>query len=47
MFGMGATVHIKPITLEEARKLVDAETRVSATRVSHDRLARIQFPRCP
>jgi hypothetical protein len=44
MFGTGATVHIKPITLEEARELVDAETRVSATRVSHDRLARLQFP---
>jgi hypothetical protein len=44
MFGTGATVHIKPIALEDARKLVDAETRVSATRVSHDRLARIQFP---
>lgn len=44
MFGTGATVHIKPITLEEARKLVDAETKISATRVSHERLARIQFP---
>jgi hypothetical protein len=44
MFGTGATVHIKPITLEDARKLVDAETRISATRVSHDRLARLQFP---
>jgi hypothetical protein len=44
MFGTGATVHIRPVTLEEARKLVSADTRVSATRVSHDRLARIQFP---
>jgi hypothetical protein len=44
MFGTGATVHIKPMTLDEARKLVNAETRVSATRVSHDRLARMQFP---
>lgn len=44
MFGTGATVHIKAITLEEARELVDTETRISATRVSHDRLARVQFP---
>jgi hypothetical protein len=44
MFGMGATAHIKPITLDDARKLVDAETRISATRVSHDRLARLNFP---
>jgi hypothetical protein len=44
MFGTGAAAHIKPITLQEARKLGDAETRVSATRVSHDRLARIKFP---
>lgn len=44
MFGTGATVHIKPITLDDARKLVDAETKISATRVSHERLARLQFP---
>lgn len=44
MFGTGATVHIRPITLEEARKFADADTRISATRVSHDRLARSQFP---
>jgi hypothetical protein len=44
MFGQGATVHIRPISLEEARKLVSEDTRVSATRVSHDRLARLQFP---
>jgi hypothetical protein len=43
MFGTGATVHIKAITHEDARKLVDAETKISATRVSHDRLARLQF----
>jgi hypothetical protein len=43
MFGQGATVHIRPITLEEARKLVDEDTKISATRVSHDRLARIHF----
>ena len=44
MFGQGATVHIRPTTLDEARKLVDEGTRISATRVSHDRLARLQFP---
>jgi hypothetical protein len=44
MFGQGATVHIRPITIEDARKLVDEDTKISATRVSHDRLARIHFP---
>jgi hypothetical protein len=44
MFGTGATVRIKPITLEDARKLVGADTRIAATRVSHERLARSQFP---
>jgi hypothetical protein len=44
MFGEGATVHIRPITLEDAQKLVDEDTRISATRVSHDRLARLKFP---
>jgi hypothetical protein len=44
MFGEGATVHIRPIALEEARKLVSEDTGISATRVSHDRLARVHFP---
>lgn len=44
MFGEGATVHIRPISLEEARKLTDEHTKISATRVSHERLARKQFP---
>lgn len=44
MFGEGATVHIRPVTHEEAKTLVDSDTKISATRVSHDRLARKHFP---
>jgi hypothetical protein len=44
MFGTGATVHIRPIDLAEAQSLVDEDTKISATRVSHDRLARLNFP---
>lgn len=44
MFGEAATAHIKLIPLEEARQLVSSETRIMATRVSHERLARNQFP---
>lgn len=44
MFGEGATAHIKVITKEEAQSLIGDETRVVATRPSHERLARNQFP---
>lgn len=43
MFGAGMTVHIKPIPMEEAQSLISQQTRIMATRVSHERLARIQF----
>jgi hypothetical protein len=44
MFGEGATAHIRIVPREEALKLVDQHTRVAATRVSHERLAKAQFP---
>lgn len=44
MFGERATAHIKAITMEEARALVDRSTKIMATRVTHERLARTQFP---
>lgn len=44
MFGEGATCHIRAIAQDEARKLVNEETRIVATRVSHERLAKNQFP---
>jgi len=44
MFGEGATAHIKVVELAEAQALVHEHTRIVATRVPHDRLARTQFP---
>jgi hypothetical protein len=44
MFGEGATAHIKVINPEDATQRVGTATQVVATRVSHDRLARRQFP---
>jgi hypothetical protein len=44
MFGEGATVHIKAIHTDEAQGLASAVTKIVATRVSHDRLARNTFP---
>jgi hypothetical protein len=44
MFGERATAHIKIIPQEVAQSLLGEETRVVATRVSHDRLARTQLP---
>lgn len=44
MFGAGATAHIKIIEAQEARQLVGQQTKVVATRISHDRLARRQLP---
>lgn len=43
MFGEGATIHTRVITQEEADRLVDEHTKIIATRVSHERLARNQF----
>jgi hypothetical protein len=43
MFGEGATAHIKIITADEAKSRVGETTRIVATRVSHDRLARNQL----
>ena len=44
MIGTAATVHIKIIPIEEARKLVDSDTRILASRTTHERLAKSQFP---
>lgn len=43
MFGEGATAHIKIIEKSEAQSLIDKHTKIVATRVSHDRLARDQL----
>jgi hypothetical protein len=44
MFGAGATAHIKIVPAEEAQRLVGDQTKIVATRVSHERLARRQLP---
>lgn len=44
MFGDGATVHIRAISLDEARSYTDDRTKIAATRISHERLARETFP---
>jgi len=44
MFGEGATAHIKIISQDDAMSRVDEQTKIVATRVSHDRLARNQLP---
>ena len=44
MFGEGATAHIKIVDAAEAQSMITKDTKVVATRVSHDRLARTQLP---
>lgn len=44
MFGHKATAHISIISLDEARALVDRNTRLMATRVTHEHLGRVLFP---
>lgn len=44
MFGEKATAHIRIVPLEQARAAVDDRTRIMATRPTHERLARNQFP---
>lgn len=44
MFGEGATAHIRVIELDEALALVDENTKISASRISHEQLARHTFP---
>ena len=44
MFGEGATAHIKIVDASEAQAMISKDTKVVATRVSHDRLARTQLP---
>lgn len=44
MFGEGATAHIKALSMDEARSLVGKDTKILAPRVSHERLAKNQFP---
>jgi hypothetical protein len=43
MFGEKASAHIRIVPNEEARALIGKETRVVATRTSHERLAKSQF----
>lgn len=43
MFGERATAHIKIIAKDEATALISERTKIVATRVSHDRLARNQL----
>lgn len=44
MFGEGASAAIRVMSPVEARKLIGDDTKVVATRISHERLARSQFP---
>lgn len=44
MFGEGATVHIRVLDLDEALGMVDENTKISASRISHEQLARHTFP---
>lgn len=44
MFGDHASIDIKKIPLRDAMDLVDASTKIVATRVSHEALARNTFP---
>ena len=43
MFGEGATAHIKIVDAANAQSLIDKNTKIVATRVGHDRLARNQL----
>lgn len=45
MFGDGATVHIRVLPTNEAKNLISEETEIVASRVSHELLARHEFPR--
>lgn len=45
MFGEKATVHVRAISLDQAREYVDGSTKIMATRVTHDRLAKVLFPK--
>lgn len=40
----GATAHIRVIELHEALALVDENTKISASRISHEQLAHHTFP---
>lgn len=44
MFGDGATAHIRILPTSDAKKLVDEKTKIVASRVSHELLARKEFP---
>lgn len=44
MFGEKATMHISIIPPEKAKSLIADTTKIVATRVGHDRLARTQLP---
>lgn len=44
MFGEKATAHFRIIDHAEASSLVTETTKIAATRVGHERLARSQFP---
>jgi hypothetical protein len=44
MFGDRATTHIRLVDRDEAMRLASDRTQVVATRFTHERLAKLQFP---
>lgn len=44
MFGVKSTAHIRIVDQQEAARLVDKDTKIVATRTTHERLARSQMP---
>ena len=44
MFGEKASAYVRIVRAGEAQQLVGAATKVVATRISHEKLARNQFP---
>lgn len=45
MVGEKGTMHIRAIQMHEAQALVDEDTKILATRIPHERLARGLFPK--
>lgn len=44
MFGTMATAHLRLVAREEADAWVTENTKIVASRASHERLAKLQFP---
>lgn len=44
MVGEKASLHIRALQVHEAQALVDGNTKILATRIPHERLARGMFP---